>query len=220
MNLFKMLLVVTVNFSCFALMAQTGKHFRVVEIENFLTKKVEKIYEARFPGQPYLIDVTIEPLRNINRDRYSLDEDGLPYFEVEQQYIDEWDDPKVSNYQLLSRVKKINIGIHLPDSIPEKNIDDFKQSVYKNLNLIAGRDSIELKRKNWMGDKLPIKELGIYTSLILFSLLGLWLILRLSLGRGLNKLANKSSSSKEKDVSVNPAPPLSISRPENYTSES
>lgn len=167
--------------------AQTGKHHRVVEIENFLKEKLEKTFISRFPESPYLINVHVQPLRTLNKDRFALDEDGLPYFEVEKSHIDEWDDPKVSNYELLSRVKTIKVSIHLPDTIGEKDISDFKTSVYGALNLISGRDEVSIFRKNWSTQPIPVNNYLFAIGILVLSLFGLWFILRFAVGKNLAK---------------------------------
>lgn len=185
-NVFLLKIFLTLLVGGFA-QAQTGKHHRVVEIENFLKKKVESTFISRFPDSPYLINIHIQALRNLNKDRYGLDEDGLPYFEVEQNFIDEWDDPKVTNYQLLSRVKSVRVSIHLPDSIAEKDISDFKESVYSSLNLVAGRDEVKVLRKNWATEPIPLNSYFFTLGIVALSLFGLWFILRFAIGKSLAK---------------------------------
>lgn len=206
MKLFSKAILMLVLLSSAPLLAQTGKHFRVVEIENFLKTKVEKAFVSRFPEYPYLISVSIIPLRELNGNKYALDEDGLPYFEVEQKRIDEWDDPKISKYELLSRVKQIKVTLHLPDVIAESDISDFKEALYSNINLVAGRDEIAIFRKNWEVEEVPIRNYLLISSLLLLGLLGLWFVLRASVGRKLANAIEKSGKKDSGEVNSSPAP--------------
>lgn len=197
-----------------SLFAQTGKHHRVIEIENFLKDKVEKIFLSRFPDQSYMVSVSIEPLRDLAKDKYALDEDGLPYFEIEKNYIDQWDDPKVSNYQLLTRVKKIQIDMALPDSINPVDVADFKESVFSSLNLISGRDEMRIERKSWQKDKISVMQIGLIFGIVFVSLLGLWLIMRFAVGKSIARaMAKNPIQTPDSGVSSAPAPAMAAVAP-------
>jgi len=137
--------------------AQTSfqKHPRVIEMERQMTKDALDFLKSRFPDYPVIVTVSIDPIFRVERQKKQGSE-NLPYFRIEEEEIvDEWDDPSISNSFLLNRVKKIALNVSAPGHISDDEVAEIKQSLFLNLNLIPARDSIEILKRSWGKQKEP-----------------------------------------------------------------
>jgi hypothetical protein len=127
-----------------------ARHPRVAELEDKLAKDASLYLKGRFPEVPFLVTVSISPLRR--GDGYQKSEKGesLPYFESDSEELqDEWDDPQVSWGKLMMRVQKAALTISLPDSLNDDEVAEVKESLFKLLNLTPARDEIQIQRRAW-----------------------------------------------------------------------
>ena len=62
---------------------------------------------------------------------------------------DEWDDPTKTIYELIPRIQAINIKILLPDTVKDDDLNEMRENLFENLELIEGRDRIVFERKVW-----------------------------------------------------------------------
>lgn len=157
------------------------RHPRVSEVEDKIKKDANNYLEARFPGLPFSVNVSIDPLRRVSAEAYSIKGEILPFYALDEENIkDEWDDPTASLYTLSTRVKKIFVTVQVPESLSQEEIDEAKISLTQILRLIPARDQIEVNRRKWsLFPHLKFYSFIAGSGLIVF-LLGLFLIIYLS----------------------------------------
>lgn len=188
-----------------ALSQNPERTHRVVELEEKLQQDAVTFLSNRFPNQPFSVGVTVEPLRR-NVENYNLKGEQLPYFAIEEEGIrDEWDDPTVSLFTLLDRVKSIEINLQIPEGLTELEQSEMKEGLAKRLRLIPARDQILISQKKWQGRELDWVSWGIGTGLVVFALLGFFVIFRSSVKRVAESLS--SIQSKMGSQAPPPAPP-------------
>ncbi|MFK8139284.1 MAG: hypothetical protein AB8E15_13070 [Bdellovibrionales bacterium] len=160
----------------------SSSHPRVSELEDKLMADATKYLNARFPDLPFYISIKINPLRRSFSQGYQIQGENLPFYALDEEAIkDEWDDPTVSLYSLLTRVKDVNVSLSLPSSLKEAEIAEIKSELNVVLRLVPSRDKIEITQRKWQ--MLPHLEwivLGV-AAVILFYLLGLFVVSRLSM---------------------------------------
>jgi hypothetical protein len=127
-----------------------ARHPRVAELEDKLAKDASLYLKGRFPEVPFLVTVSISPLRRGEGYGGKKSGESLPYFETDTEELqDEWDDPQVSWGKLMMRVQKAAITLSLPASINDDEVAEVKDSLFKLLNLTPARDEIVVQRRNW-----------------------------------------------------------------------
>lgn len=174
--------------------SEGGKHPRVAEVEDWMAKDTASYIRSRFPDTPFLVTVSVDPLRR--NERASSEESGsrLPYFDLSRDEIqDEWDDPQASLGELRLRVRKTVVTISLPDSIRETEINEVKESTFALLHMIPARDEVRVVRKPWKigAPTWPYLAVG-FVGIAVF-LGGLFFIFRRTLNRLISALAQQSS---------------------------
>ena len=124
------------------------KNPKVAEIENYLTNSISYL-KGRF--QILLFNVKVTPLRRqVDTSRSDENTEGLPFFAEQKIDIrDEWDDPSKSIFELIPRIQAINIKILLPDTVKDDDLNEMRENLFANLDLIEGRDRIVFERKVW-----------------------------------------------------------------------
>lgn len=135
---------------CPAWLWASEQHPRVSELEDKYKKDANNYLEARFPGLPFSVHVSIDPLRRISADSYALKGEVLPFYALDEENIkDEWDDPTASLYTLSNRVKKIFVTVQVPESLKQDELDEVKMTLTQILRLLPARDQIEVTRRQW-----------------------------------------------------------------------
>ena len=165
-----------------------GKHARVAEVENIMVKDATTFLKSRFPNLPFLVSVSVDPLRRVETAPKSS-ADRLPYFEEGDEEIqDEWDNPNVSTYALMPRIKRAVVTVSVPSNITDDEIAEVRNSMLQVLNLTAARDEIVIQKRAWtqMTDNKADSQTVILFSAIgfaavLLALAGLFLITRTSI---------------------------------------
>ena len=200
------------SFALIVLLTQTSTSFsqsperthRVIELEEKLQKDAITFLSNRFPGQPFSVAITVNPLRRILLN-YNLKGEQLPYFAIEEEGIkDEWDDPTVSLFTLLDRVKSIEVNLQIPEGLSELEQSEMKEGIVRRLRLIPARDPINISQKRWQSRDIDWIGWALGVGLLIIGLLGLLAIFRTSA----KKVADSLSSIQNKlGTSSNPAPP-------------
>jgi hypothetical protein len=152
-----------------------GKHPRVAEIENGMVKDATTFLKSRFPNLPFLVSVSVDPLRRIDGVRKEDSGDRLPYFEDSDEEIkDEWDNPNVSSFALMARIKKASITVSVSSNVTDEEISEVRTSLIQVLNLIPARDEVVIQKRAWsqLQDSKPDSQ-----TVILFSALGFGAVL-------------------------------------------
>ncbi len=154
------------------------KHPRVAELEDKLSKDVGGVIKTRFPDIPYLIKITVDPLRRIGEGDAGVDK-NLPYFNIKkEQDFDEWDDPEVPLSVLMTRTKSINVSVSMPEQIKDEDLLELKDGIFAAIHLIDGRDEVKIMRKAWKMNPFPWEYYAIFAGMLLTILVGLFLIAR------------------------------------------
>ena len=68
-----------------------GRPARVLEVEKMLNREAMDFLRARFPGRPFIVNVSVDPLLRLKKGERS---DGLPYYDLA-------DEEKLSKDQLI-----------------------------------------------------------------------------------------------------------------------
>lgn len=118
---------------------------RVIEVENVMKENVSEYIRNLLPGEHFLINIKIKPLRR-TRGGYTPKGDILPYFEVSSEDImDEWDDPTVSLFRLYRRISSSEINIIFTSEFKLANETQFTNDLLKYANLVPGRDQVRFE---------------------------------------------------------------------------
>lgn len=169
MKLCLFFILTVISLSLFA--QESAQHPRVVELEEKLEAEASKYFSHRFPGKPFFVRVSVNPLRVDVKKGGSVE--NLPYLEFEtEENVDEWDDPTVPLTYLRNRVKKVMVDVSVNDNMSDAELQEIKDSLNVFLKLMPYRDEIKVERK--LSTQSEIPQLFYYVSgLILVTLLGI-----------------------------------------------
>jgi hypothetical protein len=181
---------------------------RVLEVEKMLNREAMDFLKSRFPGRPFIINVSVDPLLRLKK---GSAEEGLPYYELaDDEHFDEWDDPNISPTALIARVKKISMILTVPADLSEDELTEIKGSIGPSLGLLEGRDSIEIRKRTWLstpaGDagKLSTYHIATICLLIGFLLAGLFVVFNFTankFGSILREVVSNKSSGNAEPIS-------------------
>ena len=201
-----------------ALLVFTGNSYaepknpKVAEIENYLTNEGISYLKGRFPNIPVLFNVKVTPLRRqIDTTRSDENAEGLPFYAEQKIDVrDEWDDPSKTIFELIPRIQAINIKILLPDTVKDDDLNEMRENLFENLDLIEGRDRIVFERKVWgSSDGYPIEILLAGFLLVITLLVGLYFISR-NLAKSLSQVSESANAAASQSAS---APAIAPSMP-------
>lgn len=175
--------------------AQTNQleHPRVMELEDKMVKEASSYFARRYPGDPFFIKVTIQPLRRF-ADRSNTAHESLPYHDTDtEEMVDEWDDPTTSLSALRNRVVKVAVDVSVPTNYDEQRIADIKQEISVYLRLIPFRDDVRVEKKLKVAEKETPHFIYYAVGGVVLASLLFGLMLRWSLGS--LKTQNSANSS-------------------------
>jgi hypothetical protein len=178
---FAFLLLATLNMG-----VANANNARVIEIQEKIKVDISNFVEKFSPKTKYSVQVKVKPLRR--RYEQSSQGENLPFMEFQDDLIlDEWDDPNVNVYSLYSRISEAKVTIYIEDNVKIENRSRFKDALLKDVNLVPGRDSVEIEAitSPVLVESFNWKD----QTEILF--LGVMLIIAVVLGVGLNSLAKR-----------------------------
>lgn len=206
--------ILTVAGSTFAWTARAEsltKHPRVAELEDSLRADASNYLRSRFPDQPFLVSVSVDPIRR--GAKIAGDEaEALPYFDVaESEITDEWDDPSASLHQLLIRTNKVVVEISLSENVSDAERAEVRDWLYRSLHLVQARDEIKVETRKWSSSRSFTYYFVGALALALLFLVGFAIVQRY----GYQKMAQAFSK-----VQLNPAPGASsgpVAMPEKKT---
>jgi hypothetical protein len=174
---------------------------RVVEVEDLLTDKALRLIQARFPNQPSLVSVQIQPLRREVSTNAGLGNanENLPFnIFGEVETIDEWDNPKIPIQSLLLRIRSALITVHVPHTVNDPELVELRNALFGSLGLVQGRDQVEFQRKQWEGSAaLPLNLImaGIAILIVASTMYFSARLLSKQVGQAVSKLGDKSKGS-------------------------
>lgn len=163
---------------------------RVIEVQVKLKNDASSFLEKFAPGTKYSVKVSVKPL--LRKSTSSNNSNQLPFMELQEDSLqDEWDNPESSVYSLINRISEAKITIYIEDKVKISDYSKFKEALLTDINLIPGRDSVEIlpistpvlmKNFQWMEQ---------YEIL----LIGIILLIAVILGVGLNTIAKRLTTS-------------------------
>jgi hypothetical protein len=178
--------------------AEDSTHPRVAELEQSLANQAHNYLSSRFPGMPFLVNVKVDPMFRNERNANGAKGEQLPYFDLSsEEIVDEWDDPSKPLNQLQRRVRKTVVTISVPNQLPESEAVEIRESTVSFLNLNAARDEVYINRKAWRTYNVQWLEVLLIGTGILFFLMGMLWINRISsnkIAKALEESARKSGS--------------------------
>jgi len=194
------------------------KHPRVIEVEQKLVKEASAFFERRLPGVAFTVTVDIDPLRRMTGYTYTEDEE-LPYFEVNGEEIkDEWDNPDLSVYQLIKRIKSAKVEVVLPDSVNKDEMDEIKNVLLLSIGLVPARDEVRFNQKKWHdtgrnSTSVFQKEHYVYGGMLVLFLLAFFFILKATLPAAGSKadVSKKVFASTKSELGTTSSPSASFS---------
>lgn len=192
---------------------ERSTHPRVLEVEKMINREALDFLRARFPGRPFIVTSTVDPLR---RPKKGEGAEVLPYYEMDdEEQFDEWDDKTIPTATLISRVKKIGLVITVPADLTEDDLTEIKASLLPSLGLVEGRDTIEIRKRSWLGappedsSKLSWYNVSVISGLLVLFLGGMLAVLLLAanrVSRGLGSLGASKDSGAEAPAAVQISP--------------
>ncbi len=158
---------------------------RVAELEDSLKNSASEYIKARFPNTPFMVTVSVDPLRRDAPALNSTNNNDLPFFDADtgEEIRDEWDDPQVPLSALLNRVKRIQVDISVPSTLRENDIDELKNSIFQDLHLTPARDDVRISRRDWVTNQVPWLSIYSASAALFLLLFGLLIINRSSAAR-------------------------------------
>lgn len=118
---------------------------RVPEVEAELRKEIIEHVARLLPKESFTVTVKVIPLKRLPSSQAQID--VLPFYEsgTENDLYEEWDDPSISYYVLINRVKEVTVSLSLHKSYTLKNEANFRDDLFKSVGLISGRDQLDIK---------------------------------------------------------------------------
>lgn len=114
---------------------------RVLEVENYLRSNAKDYLSSSYPNTKFSIEVKVTPRFSRVKNKGNT----LPFFNVENtSAIDPWKDSNRSLFDLLGRVRKVNLKINFLERVNISNKDYFKDRTLRSIGLVPGRDSVEI----------------------------------------------------------------------------
>ncbi len=171
------------------------KNPRVAELEDNLRDTASVYLKSRFPDRPFLVNVSVDPLRRSSAKNTGATDD-LPYYDSSSEDIqDEWDDPQVSLKSLISRTSKISIAISVSDALNDNEVSEVKDSLMKTLHLVPARDEVQFNFRTWTvsGEKWLYPMLA--TGIAILFLMGFFVIQRSGVAKIATALKEQKSAS-------------------------
>lgn len=178
---------------------------RVIEVQEKLKSDASSFLEKFAPGTKYSVKVTVKPL--LRKSTFSSNNNQLPFMELQEDSLqDEWDNPESSIYSLINRISEAKLTIYIEDKVKIEDYSKFKEALLTDINLIPGRDSVEIQPISTPVLMKNFQWMEQYEIL----LLGVILVIAVILGVGLNTVAKRLTTT---TVSENPTPSASNSSP-------
>jgi hypothetical protein len=194
--------------------AQADKHPRVAELEDRIRTFSNDFIKARFPQVPFLISVNVLPLHRVTKSN-SDEDDGLPFVDFSQEEIqDEWDDPAVNWQTLIVRSNRITIELSLSDDVLDSDAGEAKETLFKSLHLVPGRDEIRVSLRKWVQSNATANKfdpilIGSGLILVLALIFGLFLV-QWKADRVRKKLAEQTVKKPAADTEKDATPAITM----------
>ncbi|MEN9723321.1 MAG: hypothetical protein RJB38_1307, partial [Pseudomonadota bacterium] len=175
-------------------LAESLKHPRVAELEDSLRETASVYLKTRFPDRPFLVTVSVDPLRRSSA-KQQQEKESLPYFDGSIEEIqDEWDDPQISLKQLLNRTQKIAVAIQMSSILSDTEVAEVKDSLMNTMHLVPARDEVQFSFRKWSTSSEKWVYPTIAVGIALLFLVGIFIIQRQSVARIATALKENKAS--------------------------
>ena len=135
---FYILLAFLISFSGSFTFATT----RVAEVEDHIRLNAREYMLSSYPGTKFNVEVKVIPRR---QSKSVQEGDILPFFNSDSvKTKDFWEDQEKSVYQLMGKIRKVQLRFIFLDNIDISNESVFKERVLRSIGLVPGRDNVEL----------------------------------------------------------------------------
>jgi len=127
---------------------------RVVEVEDYFTKKTAGFIKMRYPNRPYTVQVRVEAgdtgeRRVTPKDSKSVT--SLPYLEYSGDgEQDVWSQGDIPLGTLISYVRSVSVNIEIDAGFSGEERQDFEQQLFKYLKLSSAYDRVEVRKMDWV----------------------------------------------------------------------
>jgi hypothetical protein len=137
---------------------------RQLEVEQIIKESVEEYVANILPQSHFLVSVKVTPLRR-KEAGYTPKGEILPYFEMSNEEVrDEWDDPTVSIYRLLRRIKHSEIKIIFTSDVKLVNQQQFILDLINYTNLVPTRDIVTIEHRTAIASQSKNTGIGFNSS--------------------------------------------------------
>lgn len=175
-SLMRNLVLIAAFLTALPAWSQLARHPRAIELEKMLSAEGLEMLKGRFPGYPFILTVSVDPL--LRRERGAGEREKLPSYDmVDEEIVDEWDDPALSLTALMGRVRKISATVSVPAQLSEDEISELRSALTATLGLIEARDQVTVQKRTWslLNDNAN-KDRDFWTN-VLFGVLALSVLL-------------------------------------------
>ncbi len=137
----KAFVILYVLMSFFNSVFAQGRPVRSTEVDNFYKTKIETFLQRTLPDSKYIVSVRVIPQLGTTSRKQS---DYLPYFHESTADLDPWENPDYPFFALLKFISTVNVKVSLDKGIRLEDSSLFKENLYKEADLILGRDELTI----------------------------------------------------------------------------
>jgi hypothetical protein len=166
------------------------KHPRVAQLEDALRESASVYLKARLPDSPFLVSVSVDPLRRASTSTGAGQREQLPFIDAAvEEMQDEWDDPQVTLQELIGRSNKISVSIALSTALTDNETIEVKEALMQSLHLLPARDEIKVNLRTWSSSSNKWFYPALAGALAFIMLAGFFVVLRATTSRLATALA-------------------------------
>ncbi|MCJ8277236.1 MAG: hypothetical protein MJK18_10380, partial [Bdellovibrionales bacterium] len=150
----RILLIISILF----LFSTQGQASRLIEIEDYYSKKTTEFVQTRYPKKAFTVYVKVEAESDGEKrqpadvgQRKSL---SLPYLNsVNGDQVDFWTRKDLALGTLISYLKSVYVKIDIDGQFSDAEAEQFKTQVFQHLKLSPVYDKVEMSQRVWSQSK-------------------------------------------------------------------
>ncbi|MFN7685969.1 MAG: hypothetical protein ACK5QT_11230 [Oligoflexia bacterium] len=190
------------------------KHPRVAQLEDSLRESASLYLKSRLPESPFLVNVSVDPLRRNSSGSSRDQQEKLPLLDPTYDDMqDEWDDPQVTLQELINRANRITVSIALSTILTDAELIEVKEALTQSLHLTAARDEIKIEIRKWSSTSNRLFYIVLAVTVIFVMLTGFFAVQRSMVGKLASALASQKPAAQAGGGSSVVAAPVSSSSP-------
>lgn len=168
------------------------KHPRVAQLEDSLRESASVYLKARLPDSPFLVGVSVDPLRRNTSSSPNTQQEQLPFIDPNADDIrDEWDDPQVTLQELIGRSNRITVTIALSTPLTDAETLEVREALLQSLHLLPARDEVKVNLRAWSSSSNKWFYPALAGALAFIMLTGFFVMLRSTTSRLATALASQ-----------------------------